>query len=197
MLDTRRIRTDFPILARKENGRRLVYLDNAATSQKPRRVIDAIVREPVGGAHRDWAGAINATGDARDLAIEGESLGAPSLDNDLDDAEWTSEIETGSDDDALRFGKRVVRFGSRQCVQCPHGSARDSPKWAQSAATWQPGCSASATTWASRAISCCSRFTQRAYSDSASAVISGGDFSRRYRFRTPATSTLSQPFSSR
>jgi cysteine desulfurase/selenocysteine lyase len=44
MLDTKKIRPDFPILARKENGRRLVYLDNAATSQKPRHVIDAIVR---------------------------------------------------------------------------------------------------------------------------------------------------------
>jgi len=43
MLDTRRIRADFPILAQKENGQRLVYLDNAATSQKPQRVIDAIV----------------------------------------------------------------------------------------------------------------------------------------------------------
>src|SRR2546426_1709859 len=42
MLDTRRIRPDFPILAQKENGQRLVYLDNAATSQKPRRGIDAI-----------------------------------------------------------------------------------------------------------------------------------------------------------
>ena len=43
MLDTARIRPDFPILTKKENGSRLVYLDNAATSQKPRKVIDAIV----------------------------------------------------------------------------------------------------------------------------------------------------------
>lgn len=35
------IRSDFPILARKVNGKRLVYLDNAATSQKPRQVLDA------------------------------------------------------------------------------------------------------------------------------------------------------------
>lgn len=43
MLDTAKIRADFPILERQENGRRLVYLDNAATSQKPRKVIDALV----------------------------------------------------------------------------------------------------------------------------------------------------------
>src|SRR3979409_368798 len=44
MLDTGTIRPEFPILAQQENGHRLVYLDNAATSQKPRKVIDAIVR---------------------------------------------------------------------------------------------------------------------------------------------------------
>jgi len=38
-----RIREDFPILQRKINGRRLVYIDNAATTQKPRQVIDALV----------------------------------------------------------------------------------------------------------------------------------------------------------
>jgi cysteine desulfurase / selenocysteine lyase len=37
------IRKDFPILSRKVNGQPLVYFDNAATSQKPQQVIDAIV----------------------------------------------------------------------------------------------------------------------------------------------------------
>jgi HK97 family phage major capsid protein len=37
-----------------------------------------------------------------------ESLGVPTLDTDLDDAEWTSELETGSQDDGLRFGKRAL-----------------------------------------------------------------------------------------
>src|SRR6186997_1463157 len=36
------IRADFPVLARQVNGKPLVYLDNAATSQKPASVIDAI-----------------------------------------------------------------------------------------------------------------------------------------------------------
>lgn len=41
--DIQVIRKDFPILSRKVNGYPLVYLDNAATSQKPQQVIDAIV----------------------------------------------------------------------------------------------------------------------------------------------------------
>jgi cysteine desulfurase/selenocysteine lyase len=65
MLDTKRIRADFPILARKENGQRLVYLDNAATSQKPRRVLDAIAHyytEHNANVHRGaYALAVEAT----------------------------------------------------------------------------------------------------------------------------------------
>lgn len=41
--DIEKIRADFPILSRKVNGYPLVYFDNAATSQKPRQVVDAII----------------------------------------------------------------------------------------------------------------------------------------------------------
>jgi cysteine desulfurase/selenocysteine lyase len=43
-LDVNAIRADFPILERRVHGRPLVYLDNAATTQKPRAVIDRLVR---------------------------------------------------------------------------------------------------------------------------------------------------------
>ncbi|MDO9593655.1 MAG: cysteine desulfurase [Lutibacter sp.] len=43
MLDIKKIRADFPILNQQINGKPLVYLDNAATSQKPQVVIDSIV----------------------------------------------------------------------------------------------------------------------------------------------------------
>ena len=43
-LAVERIRADFPILSQKVRGKNLVYLDNAATSQKPRQVIDAMSR---------------------------------------------------------------------------------------------------------------------------------------------------------
>tara|TARA_B100000768_G_C11283255_1_gene380038 strand:- start:4829 stop:6046 length:1218 start_codon:yes stop_codon:yes gene_type:complete len=42
VFDIKKIRTDFPILKRKVNGSNFVYLDNAATSQKPIQVIDSI-----------------------------------------------------------------------------------------------------------------------------------------------------------
>ena len=41
MYDVKKIREDFPILKRKIHGKNLVYLDNAATTQKPKQVLDA------------------------------------------------------------------------------------------------------------------------------------------------------------
>jgi cysteine desulfurase/selenocysteine lyase len=41
-LDVQRIREDFPILRETTNGKPIVYLDNAASTQKPRQVIDAV-----------------------------------------------------------------------------------------------------------------------------------------------------------
>ncbi len=41
-LDVARIRADFPVLSRSVHGKPVVYLDNAATSQKPKQVIDAM-----------------------------------------------------------------------------------------------------------------------------------------------------------
>ncbi|WP_116048593.1 phage major capsid protein [Amycolatopsis palatopharyngis] len=77
--------------------------------------------DPEGGylvAPQQWVNQlIQAIDDAvplRGLATtmtlsDGESLGVPSLDTDLGDAEWTSELGTGSQDDGLRLGKREFR----------------------------------------------------------------------------------------
>lgn len=45
MYDINKVRADFPILSREVYGKPLVYLDNAATTQKPRQVVDALVEE--------------------------------------------------------------------------------------------------------------------------------------------------------
>ena len=55
MFDVSKIRADFPILARKVNGKPLVYLDNGASSQKPDVVINAITqayKEEYANVHR-------------------------------------------------------------------------------------------------------------------------------------------------
>ena len=44
MYDVEAIRADFPILSRQVNGKPLVYLDNGASAQKPKAVIDAVTR---------------------------------------------------------------------------------------------------------------------------------------------------------
>ena len=65
MLDAARLRADFPLLERRENGRRLVYLDNAATTQKPEAVLRAIAdyyRTTNANVHRGaYSLAIRAT----------------------------------------------------------------------------------------------------------------------------------------
>lgn len=45
MYDVNKVREDFPILAREIYGKPLVYLDNGATTQKPRQVVEAMVDE--------------------------------------------------------------------------------------------------------------------------------------------------------
>jgi cysteine desulfurase/selenocysteine lyase len=55
MYDVDKIRADFPILAREVNGQPLTYLDNGASAQKPRAVIDAVTRgyaEEYSNVHR-------------------------------------------------------------------------------------------------------------------------------------------------
>ncbi len=77
VFDVNRIRQDFPILHQKVNGQPLVYLDNAATSQKPRQVIDAITNYYEGynsnvhrGAHHLSAKATDAYEEARKKVAE-------------------------------------------------------------------------------------------------------------------------------
>ena len=55
MYDVEAVRADFPILSRQVNGRPLVYLDNGASAQKPRAVIEAVTRayaEEYANVHR-------------------------------------------------------------------------------------------------------------------------------------------------
>jgi len=73
LLDRALIRSDFPILGSMVNERPLVYLDNAATSQKPQCVIDAVnrfYREQNGNIHRGVHYLSQVATDAYDRARE-------------------------------------------------------------------------------------------------------------------------------
>ncbi len=69
-LDVEKIRADFPILDREVNGHRLVYLDSANTSQKPRAVIDAM-REHFELHNANVARSVHTLGTEATAAYEG------------------------------------------------------------------------------------------------------------------------------
>ncbi|MEM1035650.1 MAG: cysteine desulfurase [Pseudomonadota bacterium] len=80
------IRAEFPILSREVNGKPLIYLDNAASAQKPDAVIDAIAeqsRTAYANVHRGLHTLANETTEAYEAAREDVRwfLNAPSADN--------------------------------------------------------------------------------------------------------------------
>src|ERR1700712_3257645 len=98
-LDVERIRQDFPILAQTIRGKQLVFLDSAASAQKPRAVIDAMVQAMETqyanihrGLHwmsertteayeaaRDAAQGLLNAGDRSEIVFAGNSTGAINL----------------------------------------------------------------------------------------------------------------------
>ena len=84
-LNAAALRQDFPILQRRLNGRPLVYLDNAATSQKPRQVIEALVHfyeHSNANIHRGvhTLGAEATAGYERTRSLVADFIGAESAD---------------------------------------------------------------------------------------------------------------------
>ena len=85
-LDIPAIRAEFPILSREINGHPLVYLDNAASAQKPDAVIDAManqMRTAYANVHRGLHTLANETTEAFEAARENVRafMSAPSTDN--------------------------------------------------------------------------------------------------------------------
>jgi cysteine desulfurase / selenocysteine lyase len=97
--DVEAIRRDFPILSREVYGKPLVYLDNAASSQKPRQVIDAISHaysNEYANVHRGLHFLSNAATDAYEGAREKvrRFLNAPSIDEVIFTKSSTEAINT-------------------------------------------------------------------------------------------------------
>jgi selenocysteine lyase/cysteine desulfurase len=94
-LDATALRGDFPILGREIDGRPLVYLDSAATSQKPRAVIDAevdfLTRENA-AVHR---GAHTLAAEATELFEEARATVAGFVGAAPEQLVWTSGATAG------------------------------------------------------------------------------------------------------
>ena len=76
-LDIDKIRADFPILSRQVNGKPLVYLDSAASAQKPNQVIEALVsayQDTYSNVHRGLHFLSEASTDAYE-AVRGKVAG--------------------------------------------------------------------------------------------------------------------------
>ncbi|MBV8195022.1 MAG: cysteine desulfurase [Candidatus Dormibacteraeota bacterium] len=81
-MDVDAVRRDFPVLGRRLNGRPIVYLDSAATSQKPMQVIDAVeryYRTSNANVHR---GVHSLGNEATDLFEQGRTRVAQFIDAD-------------------------------------------------------------------------------------------------------------------
>ncbi len=95
ILDTARLRADFPILAREVNGHPFVYLDSGATSQKPRQVLDAeraFAETYTSAVHR---GAHTVAGEATELFEEARERVARFIGARPDELVWTSNATEG------------------------------------------------------------------------------------------------------
>jgi cysteine desulfurase/selenocysteine lyase len=111
-LDVARIREDFPILRETVNGKPVVYLDNAASTQKPRQVIDAIAthyQRNNANVHRGIHELSNRATDAYDAA----RMKVAALFGIADPAEliWTRGTTEGLNLVAYTWGMANIRQG--------------------------------------------------------------------------------------
>ncbi|HKX28258.1 MAG TPA: aminotransferase class V-fold PLP-dependent enzyme, partial [Blastocatellia bacterium] len=110
--DVQRIRRDFPILKREVHGKPLVYLDNAASSQKPQVVIDALNRyysEQNANVHR----GVHALSQLATREYEEARVKAQRFLNAAETHEiiFTRGATEGINLVANSFGRRFVREG--------------------------------------------------------------------------------------
>lgn len=111
-LDVERIRADFPVLDQEVHGHRLVYLDNAASTQKPRQVIETISRfyeRDNANVHR----GIHELSHRATEAYEGARGKVARLMGIADEAEliWTKGTTEGINLIAYTWGQQNVRAG--------------------------------------------------------------------------------------
>lgn len=111
-IDVEKIRKEFPILHQQVNGKDLVYFDNAATNQKPKRVIDALVEYYTGfnanihrGIHTLAEKATKAYEQTRETARE--FINAQSSEEII----FTRGVTEGINLVAASYGKAFINAG--------------------------------------------------------------------------------------
>ncbi len=111
-LDIQKIRADFPILDQEINGRKLVYFDNAATTQKPQQVIDVIThyyQHDNANIHRGiHTLAERAT---RDFEASREAIRAFLGASSIEEIIFTSGTTQGINLVASTFGRKFIQAG--------------------------------------------------------------------------------------
>jgi cysteine desulfurase/selenocysteine lyase len=116
-LDATALRGDFPILGREIDGRPLVYLDSAATSQKPRAVIDAevdfLTRENA-AVHR---GAHTLAAEATELFEEARATVAGFVGAAPEQLVWTSGATAGPNLIAYAIGNATLGRGAPESAR--------------------------------------------------------------------------------
>lgn len=121
VFDVERVRQDFPILHQQINGHPLVYLDNAATTQKPNAVIDAIVsyyREDNSNVHRGahtLADRATAKFEAARIAVA-KFLNAPVNNGSAKQILWTRGTTESINLVASCWGRSNLTAGDRILV---------------------------------------------------------------------------------
>jgi cysteine desulfurase/selenocysteine lyase len=111
-IDAARLRDDFPILSERVNGHRLVYLDSAATSQKPRAVMDAersFLEHANSAVHR---GAHTLAAEATDLFEDARETVARFVGAPTDQLVWTSGATAGLNLVAYAIGNATLGRGA-------------------------------------------------------------------------------------
>ncbi len=111
-LDATRLREDFPILSEEVNGHRLVYLDSAATSQRPLAVLDAereFLTHANAAVHR---GAHTLAAEATDLFEDARATVAGFVGAEAERLVWTSGATMGLNLVAYSIGNASVGRGA-------------------------------------------------------------------------------------
>ena len=111
-LNIDRIRSDFPILSREINGNKLVYLDNAATTQKPNSVIDSIsdfYKNTNSNVHRGIHSLSIESTEAYELAREkiAKLINSPSSETVI----WTRNTSESINLVAFTWGEKNISSG--------------------------------------------------------------------------------------